>query len=875
MNTVILPVTTVNIVITPPDDSLRKPLAPSDYAIAVDASGNQKLSGNSVTFNWLRQESDVEYELICTTEKVLPDDPESTYSSDAIYQSFLVAFDKSKDGRVSYDTASSTQVDNGVFQYDTVTKLCTLTINTWLFPNKLYYFSLRAVRKTTDQTASVWVSIPVTTSLIDAPMQLEVVSDVQLGFFWTDSNPLLLAEDFRIFLKGPGDSDYKLVTRSQSTIVKDKSITYYGRITGLKLNSSYDIRVFKGAGAGTLVYDKQGNTTRDGYHELMVRWKGMPVDNLSKYEIAVKSESSSNYTVLEDSDLEFYYDKDGRLLPYYIEETSQTVNNDYAYYYAKIKKSEVVLPGGIIIHQQLRSNTKYYIKVRARKIDSSSAAAVAHSKYIGPVDTRTEFSQADYDNTDREENEKAIFLDKLKELEKGLFWRLSINSSTACKIFLKGDLVASLIKNTKDDKVLIDISELNVNIDSDVIYVPASVVRLLNSLNKSLVLRTSGAEFIVRPGTLVVDENEQVKTLQAKPGVKDIYIALKVNRSQNVTGIASGLSAVSRVNDFEMQAIPSTTSEKDLYGVINDKLYNKSTGLVNEKLNFLLNTYIGNGTDAAKILDEYVNQLVKMIERDLSTYLDTTVEASKIPGSIQNISTFGAPIAAKLSYSSTPGFKAPYVLYDGSQTWQKLSSNIVSTEGSLQFNAAKSGQYVILLSQSSTGDVAADYWAKASITKLMAKYDLSDIFAGVNTAFGPENIVTCREMVLLFEKVTGRTAENTGLDIKLKVKKLELDGIINTNSVMKNMTRQQAAGVLAELFTVKKGLNAASLRPGGSVYINDDAKIEDSLYNSVIIVVDKKVMTLDANGNFNPHRNLSRAEVTVTLVRLLELTGDM
>ena len=46
-------------------------------------------------------------------------------------------------------------------------------------------------------------------------------------------------------------------------------------MVNLKPNSYYDVRVYKNNGT-TLVYTKDGFTTRDAYHNVEVKWRGIP-----------------------------------------------------------------------------------------------------------------------------------------------------------------------------------------------------------------------------------------------------------------------------------------------------------------------------------------------------------------------------------------------------------------------------------------------------------------------------------------------------------------------------------------------------------------------------------------------------------------------
>ena len=81
--------------------------------------------------------------------------------------------------------------------------------------------------------------------------------------------------------------------------------------------------------------------------------------------------------------------------------------------------------------------------------------------------------------------------------------------------------------------------------------------------------------------------------------------------------------------------------------------------------------------------------------------------------------------------------------------------------------------------------------------------------------------------------------------------------------------------MLCRLFCVKKGIDAASLKPAGRVVISDESNISDEYYASVIMVVDINVMRLDGNGKFNPRGTVSRAELAEAFVRLLRLTEDI
>ena len=267
--------------------------------------------------------------------------------------------------------------------------------------------------------------------------------------------------------------------------------------------------------------------------------------------------------------------------------------------------------------------------------------------------------------------------------------------------------------------------------------------------------------------------------------------------------------------------------------------------------------------------------LIGIMERELSVYINSTLSAIRLNTSIQSITLFEAPVSAKLAYSSRQGLKAPYVLYDGSSGWQKLGTNVTDTASSLAFNVQGTGKYVVMLVKTGMTDVSASHWAYEYISRLTSKYDLSDVFTGINDAFAPETRVSGKEMVLLFEKVTGRAPANTGLDIKQKSARMGLDSIINPNAILKNIGRQETAAVMIKLLAVKKGVNEAALKPGRTIMLNDEAQIDNVFYKMVILSVDLTLLEPDSAGNFNPQAYVTRAETAAAVVKLLELTGDI
>lgn len=876
----LLPVTTTILDVTPPDDSQRRPLAPTDFSIAVDAEGEQLLSDSSVTFSWTHREKDVIYQIVRTTGRVHPMAEQSEYENDPEYLSFLDDYDPLQSGGVFIDPEGDPQQNfPGKFTYDSSTGICRFTVDRGMFPNRLYYFSIKAIKVGTDRkpvtppSHSVWVSVPVTTSFIEAPSMLEAVPGAEIGFFWTDSSPAASAEDYTIWLKGPGDAAYKPMSKAQATIIRDPDRkTYYGRITGLKHGSSYSVKVTRGS--GTTVYEKTDFTTRDSYHELEIKWMGKLLDDYASYEIAIMEEGGSEYTVLTAADLEWYIDKNGSVLPYYTEETARTVGNDRLYYHARIKSMDVTLPGGIVTKQPLKSNTRYYIKVRSKKRDPVYTDIISYSKYIGPVSIRTEFSQEDYDNTDREEQQRAEFLEKMDQLERGYFWRIAIGTNNITSIMLKGDRVADAMRNSPGDSFMIDISEISANIERDEIYIPVSLLNVMKSIKKSLIIRSDGTEVVLRPYTLDAVFNETVKGIRERQEVKELYIKLDLRRENRTDKtLPSGMIPVSAVNGLGIQAMGFSIAYEDMASLFHDRLYNKDTGLVGEKLSMLLNTYVGSGAGSASLIDQYTGNLVNLIEKELSVYIDNTIKAIKLTNTVREINAFDSPVSVRLKTGESGELKSAYVKYNGMDSWRKAT---ISEAGSIvALELLKPGTFVILVPDRSFGGIPEGHWARDYIVKMASKYDLESVFQGARTNFMPEVNVTCREIVLLYELTTGKAPANTGLNTKTRLTELGLDDLLHPNSLAKDASRQQTAAVLARLLAARKGTDPRSLRPRSTIAITDEKDIDDQYYMSVLIVVDINVMQLDASGRFRPRGTMTRAEAVAAFARLLELTGEL
>lgn len=865
--TTLLPVTTIVGEMQPPDNTHKKPLAPVDFGIATDDQGNLEISGSRVKFQWTRQESGVKYRIICTSRKVDPDAPLAAYTNDPIYQSYAAAF-----GPVLLDPAASPLPAK--FAYNSETKTFSYIIDRWLFPNRVYYFSIQA--ENSEGAVSAWVSIPVTTLMIEAPSSLQVVQAGEIGFYWIDSDAQANADSYLLYIKGPGDTAYRPLNKAQSTIIKEGS-TCYARIYNLKLDSKYDIRVHRNNTAQQIIFDKLAVPTRNPYHEIDVKWVGAPG---YRYELAIKGMNDADYTVLNDYDLLTVSNAVGGSAPYSIEKSSKTQGTPNYDFYARIRTMPVKMPGGIILHQPLKTNTRYQVKVRAVKTDTLDTSLVAYSKYIGPVETRTEFNQDDYDKEEDKEDTKVKFLDRIKEIEQNYYWRMDMDNNKVNKLLLKGDRLANAMQNLAADRFVLDISAIASGMDTDAVYAPVQVFDAMTRYNKSLVIRTAGAEYTFRAGTLNTAEGYEFEELRKRQGVKDIFVRLETVRSEKAApALPSNAAAASKVNTYKVQAAGMKSTYTQLRDLYLDKLYNDSSGLVKEKLDIIAYIFDTQNQPGSAVMEDYINTMIKDVEKKLSLYIGDTIEGGGgISPSIletRSIQEFRLPLTVTLQLNAgVSGRTVPYVWTESTGSWRQLELSNGDMFAAASFDTVYPGRYVLAVFAQGFKDVPAGYWAESAIRRITGKYNLQDVF-GSSEYLYPDEKATVKEAVLLYEKVLGKDVENAGLDIRQKAKTLGLDRVISLTNPTSRLQRQEAAQIVVTLYGSKIGIPAGMLQPETSQLVSDEDSIQDRYYAGVMVSLELGMFSLDAQQRFQPEQGATRAQMINAVVCALELAGDL
>ncbi len=837
--TAVVPVTTLREPVEIPGDSTVRPLAPVDFAIAKDEKGVERRTGSSAAFNWTRLESDVSYELVVTSTKISPEAEKSEFMNDPVYIDFVQNYVRVYHG-------GDTLLIN---PKNRVNEICEFEIDRWLFPNKLYYFSLRAVRPS--GLASVWITVPVTTLLIDGPQMLAALTDIQIAFTWFYSGINTRADDFTVWLRGPEDPGFRQLGKSEYRIVKD-GFYYYGRVLRLNPNSAYQVKVFKDGLEIPLISPVDGRrTTRDDRHQVEVQWKGLPD---YAYEIAIRAENEDDYTVLTSVDFELY-----------TEETNSTLADSSLTYSARIKSREVVLQGGARSHLPLKSNTKYYIRVRAVK---TWRGETVYSKYAGPVETRTEFNQKDYDDEERDRRIEESFMDAIKAIERRLYWDVSYGPH-ARTILLKPDKVSGFIENDGDRRFIIDLSASAAG-SADVVLVPSDLARTLSSTDTELVIRARGSEYTLRGGIADIDNSVEIKTVLADPGVRYLYLGIEITRnSLDISGITKGHTQVSTLNDIKIAARGSSMSYGELKDKIHDRLYNKSTGLAATGLKKYRSIIQAYELDDMEELEDYLDEIVFEIEKNLGKFIEDTLAATaKAESSINRLK---APMTAALYMDrSVPGLVYPYVNYNGSG-W--IALNGVVPDGSVcAFKMEKPGRHVLMAPVIDENYIPSDFPGAGLVAKYMSIVDLKAVFPG--SGFQPYKPVSVLEAVLLYEATVGRSPGTGDESFRQKTERLGLTQAIGTSLPSNSISRQQFAALAAKACEAKLGINPDEYRAKKTFNINDLNDINRALIKPVILCLDLGLMEPD-DGLFRPNGNVARGEAVVSLAKLLELAGEL
>jgi len=383
-------------------------------------------------------------------------------------------------------------------------------------------------------------------------------------------------------------------------------------------------------------------------------------------------------------------------------------------------------------------------------------------------------------------------------------------------------------------------------------------------------LKTTGAEFSLRPGTLDLETLKSTNNINPS----DIrFFKFTITRASNGISVPNQSLLASKIIKLEIKALNTTKGDEELQSLIIDKLYNKTTGLIQDKMNLIMAPDSANRSLSKIELEKYINVQTLDIEKSLAVFLEKFVEGSGSQAGIVKssfgVTVFNDPMPVKLSYKDINKKITPYVYLDGENVWKKLG-NSTNADKMSKFTVPNTGRYSLIATQSSAIDVPTGYEAEEELRKLMSSFDLSKVF-GTGSSFYPENPVTVKEAVLLYETISGKGSEWAGLDLKQKILKLGLYDVFGSRNVLENVKKEDMAVIYAKLYSGKMGITVDSFWPTRKTAIKDESDISGKFYKSVILCIDTNILLLDSSGNFKPEASVSRAEAVKTLVKILSL----
>lgn len=850
------------------DDIERNPRAPSEFSIAVDENGEDILTDATVTFNWLHLEDDVTYEMVVTSKVIDPYALQEAYEKDTYNIGFLKAYNEFRNP--AEDNKLHIDVKDSAFEAINLTTSANGHVimpirRNYLRPNRLYFFSLRSVRNRglsdsngdSIETISRWVTIPVTTHMVQAPAFIEAVKDMEIGFNIENTTIGANADDMELYYKkaGAGNTGYIRLNRGEFTCVQDGSTLYF-RMYNLESNQWYDMAIKNkenntwydassknwGAVRGTPVKGK----TRDALKEIEVRWEG---EEPYKYFLEARTDDDSEYQQLYYSNTghtDYGYDTPAGRIEYYRERTRLYVQegSEKYIYYAKISGKPTKDENGILSKMPLKSNTIYNVKLWAYNLEESL--------HVGPVTARTDFSQSDYDEQKKEDDTIDLFNDFAEKLTQKLYWPIDTKDNTGVRVLLKDDRVAGLLNFSRGSTVTVDISTEKNNGSYYEVLIPYKTLEAIDKYNSSLNFRVLGGEFTLNKGSI---DLSQLKAQTLTGVAKESMLLLKITRRRNPKNILP--SSVKPISDaYELQTVGIGSSRT--YGEINQMIYDIlqnpeargpfNYGILDRELTVVLNTLASYSYRNYIDLKDLINSIIGSVEIEMSKYLKDIIDGgSGISPSLlitKGINQFNEGVGVKLEYSYHNGYIAPFVNYN--TAFREPSGGKGYLMQHVLFRVEGPGEFVVI----GKGQAVKppDMPEDNAITRLSSKYDLTKVF-GQGTIY-TANPIRGEEAIMLYAVVTGQDGKITGMTPVQKASNLGLGDLIDRSILTGYMDNQTSVSMAVKLYGTRANINPAYMSASKKVVIYNGEEIKPRLYSYVVLGVDLDIVKLD-NKKFN------------------------
>jgi len=872
------------------DDSERRPSAPTDLAIAKDAEGQELVTDTQVVLTWTRMDKDVVYELICTSNGNT-----ENYADNAFNRRLIETYDEIASGDV---VVIDPEDPNGILEKlgfrIVADDQIIMPIEGFLKPNTLYYFSLRAVRKDGKGEPSIWVTLPVTTKLVKAPVRFEAVRDIEVGFNIECKLPGTDTDSMEVYMKKSGQPDraYTRLLRSQYTVVRDGN-TYYFRVRKLEPNTVYHFRIYNKAADQWYVYDEKDGSgywdedadtpiparTRDTFHEVEVRWEG---EDVYEYFLEIRSEKESGYATLTGY-VHYRYDLPEEV-DVYREKTTEILREgdpDKYVYYARISRRPVSDGKGNVKDIRLETNTRFFVRLWAEHRDGDddpSQDEALQSLHVGPVEVRTDFDQDDYDREKEREELEDLYNMEADHLLQKLYWLVDSKTATRVRALVKGDMVSGLLQASPGSTVTIDFSEELANAAGYDILVPQKVLETIESNDSRLNLKMSGVEVTLNRGSV---DLASLKQQALSGGAREAMLRLRIElKSKSDTALPRDTKLVSGIYDVSISAVGSRRTYEELATMIYDILMEPEAtgpfkyGIFDRELDKVLEQLDKYSYRSQIELKDMIRTVMKSIESELSRYLRDILDGgSGLSASLivdKPVLSFQGGLGMKLAYQPESGRIVPYVNYQASKGWTEVPGSSGFYLQYIVFRANAPGEYAVLAVGSISVSPGSPF--EEIIRKLGAKYDLKKVFG--NTTIYPGDPLTGQQALVLYAVLIGKEGELTGLTPNQKVSVLGIGDVLGIKELTGYLDNQSALALSVRLYCAKTGINPSALRPAKTIIITNASQINNRLYNYVTVGIDLGFATL-RNNQFDATGRSTIGQMLDMVAKVLEKLGEI
>ncbi len=736
----VLSVTTPRDWVIPPGDEEKYPRAPADFSVYTDSNGNLKLDSRSVTLKWTWLEPDAVYTMGI----------EEVESGD--YTEYPVS------------SLSPTNQGNSIY---------TVTIQD-LIPNTLYYFRLRAEKQVMvngqpETLSSEWITIPVTTTVLEMPQALETVS-----------------------------------------------------------NAAYN-----------------------RYTQLNVRWIGKDTYG---FEVWVRSERQVQYTNWTSVAIANH-------------KPANLQSTDYSMYYALISG--------------LQSNTRYYIKVRARttETDLNGSTVYCYSRFAGPVYSKTEFSQSGYDEDEQAKKEEAVFMESMQELRNRMAW-IMIDTTSQIQIKLREARTINSMEN-RGGRLVVSVYGTKEDPSRRVVLIPQGVFEHMVNNEQTLVLNTGGTEMYINPLTLGVTGSGihpdvyQIKNKigQSSSSIKDIIVRIHFQRiDPDSSDVPSSIEDYleSEIIEFGIDILGVSYTEDYIETLINNQL----EYILSQKL-YEFRNRPSSEKDTPGELENLIKNYRDSARNELATYINNLINGSYgLIRETRYVSELSAPTQFKHKFIPADETQGRSAYFYRDDEWKKVPTYIDNINNAAVFKAQKPQEMAVFRNSSNFNRLGSNDTFK-QFAELDSRYDIYALVAEGGT-FRGQNPMTHGQMISVVGKVLGEDSPGDRSSITSAVsQKLGLDSRMNYYTDSHRLTREETVYIAIKLYSLRKGVSLEKLRPSRNIHLSDAAQIKPAYYKSVQMAVDLNLIETDTSGRVMPAVVESKENALGMIVKVLKLTGDL